>query len=166
MAHRIIANTNDLSDLFKLFGGLKLPITVEWVQGRDRTPDQNRLQFLWAKEAAEQRGDMTPDEVRCEWKLRHGVPILREETHASTGFVTAMLMLYGIGLTIGNTLGGRLADRSIERTLMGSFVVLATVLVVFAGVMQWPWPAAVAILIPFGVIYILLTGPGQWKSIR
>jgi putative peptidoglycan lipid II flippase len=26
--------------------------------------------------------------------------------------------------------------------------------------------AAVAILIPFGAIYILLTGPGQWKSIR
>lgn len=29
-----------------------------------------------------------------------------------------------------------------------------------------PKLAAVAILIPFGVIYILLTGPGQWKSIR
>ena len=29
-----------------------------------------------------------------------------------------------------------------------------------------PKLAAVEILIPFGVIYILLTGPGQWKSIR
>ncbi|VXC84439.1 hypothetical protein SPHINGO8AM_30204 [Sphingomonas sp. 8AM] len=50
------------------------------------------------------------------------VPILREETQASTGFVTAMLALYGTGLTMGNTLGGRLADRSIERTLMGCIV--------------------------------------------
>ena len=69
------------------------------------------------------------------------VPILREETQASTAFVTAMLMLYGIGLTIGNTLGGRLADRSIERTLVASFTVLAVALIVFAGVMHWPWPA-------------------------
>lgn len=90
------------------------------------------------------------------------VPILREETHASTGFVTAMLMLYGIGLTIGNTLGGKLADRSIERTLIGSFAVLATVLVVFTGVMQWPWPAAVAILI-WGIASFAIVPPLQMR---
>jgi hypothetical protein len=80
VAHRIVQNPADLTALVTLFRGLKLPITVEWVQGRDRTPDQNRLQFLWAKEAAEQRGDMTADDVRCEWKLIYGVPILREES--------------------------------------------------------------------------------------
>ena len=80
MAHRIINNVSELDALIALFTGLKLPITVEWQQGRDRSLDQNRLQFLWAREAAEQRGDMTADEVRCEWKLRHGVPILREES--------------------------------------------------------------------------------------
>jgi Fe-S cluster assembly scaffold protein SufB len=53
---------------------------VEWVQGRDRTKEQNRLQFLWAREAAEQRGDRTPEEQRNEWKLRFGVPILREDS--------------------------------------------------------------------------------------
>ncbi|WP_230480781.1 MFS transporter [Sphingomonas sp. Leaf21] len=90
------------------------------------------------------------------------VPILREETHASSGFVTAMLMLYGIGLTIGNTLGGRLADRSIERTLFGSFAVLAAVLVVLAGVMQWPWPAAIAILI-WGIASFAIVPPLQMR---
>ncbi len=90
------------------------------------------------------------------------VPILRDETHALTGFVTAMLMLYGIGLTIGNTLGGRLADRSIERTLIGNFAVLATVLVVFAGVMQWPWPAAIAILI-WGIASFAIVPPLQMR---
>ncbi|WP_267433451.1 MFS transporter [Sphingomonas sp. GM_Shp_1] len=90
------------------------------------------------------------------------VPILREETHASSGFVTAMLVLYGIGLTIGNTLGGRLADRSIERTLIGSFAVLATVLVAFAAVMQWPWPAAVAILI-WGIASFAIVPPLQMR---
>ena len=89
-------------------------------------------------------------------------PILREETRASTGFVTAMLVLYGIGLTIGNTLGGRLADRSIERTLIGSFAVLVTVLVMFAGVMQWPWPAAAAILI-WGIASFAIVPPLQMR---
>ena len=90
------------------------------------------------------------------------VPILREETQASTGFVTAMLVLYGIGLTIGNTLGGRLADRSIERTLVGSFATLAAVLVAFAGVMHWPLPAAAAILI-WGIASFAIVPPLQMR---
>lgn len=80
MAHRIIRTPDELDALTALFVNLKLPITVEWRQGKDRSLDQNRLQFLWAREASEQRGDMTADEVRCEWKLYHGVPILREES--------------------------------------------------------------------------------------
>ena len=90
------------------------------------------------------------------------VPILRSETHASTGFVTAMLVLYGVGLMIGNSLGGRLADRSIERTLIGSFSVLAAVLVLFAAVMQWPWPAAAAILI-WGIASFAIVPPLQMR---
>ena len=93
------------------------------------------------------------------------VPILRDETHASTGFVTAMLVLYGIGLTIGNTLGGRLADRSIERTLVGSFATLATVLVVFAGAMHWPLPAAAAILI-WGIASFAIVPPLQMRAME
>lgn len=90
------------------------------------------------------------------------VPILREATHASTSFVTAMLVLYGIGLTIGNALGGRWADRSIERTLIGSFAVLAVVLIVFAGVMAWAWPTAVAILI-WGIASFAIVPPLQMR---
>jgi hypothetical protein len=80
MAHRIIATPADLADFVKLLQGLKLPITVEWVQGRDRTRDQNALQWLWASEAAQQLGDRTADEVQRTWKLVHGVPILREDS--------------------------------------------------------------------------------------
>lgn len=80
MPHRIINDATDLDAFTALLGSLKLPITVEWTLGRDRTLDQNRLQFLWAREAAEQLGDRTTDEVRCDWKLRHGVPIMREDS--------------------------------------------------------------------------------------
>jgi Fe-S cluster assembly scaffold protein SufB len=80
MAHRILNDAADVADFTKLLGTLKLPLTVEWVQGRDRTKEQNRLQFLWAREAAEQRGDRTPEEQRNEWKLKFGVPIMREDS--------------------------------------------------------------------------------------
>jgi hypothetical protein len=80
MAHRIIDSQDDLNEFIRLARQLARPFTVEWRQGRDRSLDQNRLQFLWAREASEQRGDMTADEVRSEWKLHHGVPIMRDES--------------------------------------------------------------------------------------
>lgn len=80
MGHRIIESPSDLDALDRFLGNLKLPFTVEWVQGRDRSGEQNRLQFLWAREAAEQLGDRTPEEQRNDWKLRFGVPIMREDS--------------------------------------------------------------------------------------
>ncbi|MBB3348408.1 MFS transporter [Sphingomonas sp. BK069] len=90
------------------------------------------------------------------------VPILRERTHAATATVTALLMLYGVGLTIGNMIGGRLADRSIERTLIGSFALLAAVLVVFAAVMPWLPLAAAAILV-WGIASFAIVPPLQMR---
>ncbi len=46
---------------------------------RARSLDQNDLQFLWAKEVAQALGDRTAAEVQRDWKLRHGIPILRAE---------------------------------------------------------------------------------------
>jgi hypothetical protein len=80
MAHRIIDNETDLAAFKAMLDNLAMPFTVEWVQGRDRSKDQNALQWLWAAEAAHQLGDQTADEVRREWKLRHGVPILRDDS--------------------------------------------------------------------------------------
>lgn len=80
MAHRFILSSEDIEDFARFLGTLKLPVTVEWVQGRDRTLDQNALQWLWASEAAMQRGDETPAQVQARWKLTHGVPILREDS--------------------------------------------------------------------------------------
>lgn len=80
MAHRTLERPEDVEAFAVLLSGLKLPLTVEWVQGRDRTRDQNALQWLWATEAASQLGDQTATEIQNEWKLRHGVPILREDS--------------------------------------------------------------------------------------
>lgn len=80
MPHRVLHTPEDVEDFARLLGGLKFPVTVEWVKGYDRSRDQNALQWLWAAEVAQQRQDCTPDEVQREWKLRHGVPILREDS--------------------------------------------------------------------------------------
>jgi hypothetical protein len=79
MPHRVIASPADLDAFIEFLTGLKLPVTVEWVQGRDRTGEQNRLQWKWASEAGMQLGE-TADEVQRRWKLHHGVPILREDS--------------------------------------------------------------------------------------
>lgn len=79
MAHRIIQNQADMDALLEFLPSLKMPVTFEWVQGRDRSGEQNRLMWKWASEAGNQIGE-TPDEVQRRWKLHHGVPILREDS--------------------------------------------------------------------------------------
>jgi len=80
MTERIIETPEQLELWIRFLRAKKLPITVSTVDGRDRTKDQNALQWLWATEAAHQLGDREPDEVQREWKLRHGVPILRADS--------------------------------------------------------------------------------------
>lgn len=80
MPHRILDSIEDLTDFTRFLSKIKLPVTVEWVQGRDRTKSQNALQWLWATEAATQFGDRDAADVQATWKLEHGVPILREDS--------------------------------------------------------------------------------------
>jgi DHA1 family inner membrane transport protein len=89
-------------------------------------------------------------------------PILSSETHASTAFITAMLVLYGVGLTLGNMWGGKAADRSVDRTLIVSLSALILVLLAFTVLMRWPLPAAVAILI-WGIASFAIVPPLQMR---
>lgn len=70
-----------------------------------------------------------------------------------TGFASTsvpwLLVLFGAGLVIGNWLGGRLADRSIDRTLIGFIAALALVLAAFA-VLATSQPATIVILFLMG----------------
>jgi DHA1 family inner membrane transport protein len=89
-------------------------------------------------------------------------PILREEAHASTGFVTGMLVLFGIGMTVGNIWSGRAADRAPDRTLIIGLGLLTAVLLVFAETMRWPLPAAAAILV-WGFASFAIVPPLQMR---
>lgn len=90
------------------------------------------------------------------------VPILRDVTHGSTGYVTAMLMLFGVGATIGNGIGGRLADRSVDRALMTMLAIMSLTLLAFTVLMQWPVTAAIAILI-WGIASFAIVPPLQMR---
>ena len=79
MTSRTITNDYEHRQLIKLLQGRKRPFSVEIIDGRKRSVEQNRLQRLWIKEAAEQLGDRTQEELRGWCKLHHGVPILRAE---------------------------------------------------------------------------------------
>ena len=88
------------------------------------------------------------------------VPILEHETQASLGFVTAMLVTYGLGLTVGNWLGGKFADRSVDRTLVITLLSLSAVLVAFALLMQNSIASAILIFL-WGVASFALVPPLQ-----
>ena len=79
MPHKTIQTQQDLDDLGRLLHQVKMPMTVQWTKGLGRSLDQNAIQWAWAGEAATQLGDRTADEIQRDWKLRHGVPILRSE---------------------------------------------------------------------------------------
>jgi MFS transporter, DHA1 family, inner membrane transport protein len=89
-------------------------------------------------------------------------PIVRDEMHGSANLLTAMLVIYGVGLTIGNWLGGRYADRSLDVTLLTVLSALTVLLLVFAGVMDWMIPAALSIL-AWGIATFALVPPLQLK---
>ena len=70
-AHRLL--------LMRFIANYALPFVVVLKDGRGRSYDQNKLQFLWAAEAAAHRQDMTAREVQLEWKVLFAAPILMQE---------------------------------------------------------------------------------------
>jgi len=89
-------------------------------------------------------------------------PILHSQAQACTPFITAMLVLFGVGLTLGNVWGGKAADRSVDRTLIVSLLVLITVLLVFPAMLGGSLPTALAILV-WGIASFALVPPLQMR---
>ncbi|TDR37834.1 DHA1 family inner membrane transport protein [Tahibacter aquaticus] len=89
-------------------------------------------------------------------------PILLQQTQASTGFVAAMLVVYGLGLTAGNWLGGRYGDRSIDGTLIVTLAGTVLLLLLFSVGMRWPVPAALLIFL-WGVTSFAVVPPLQMR---
>lgn len=80
MASRVLTDQRDVDLAVEWLRSVKLPCTVTVVKGKQRTPEQNRLQRMWHLEAAEQLADETAEEKRGYCKLHFGIPILRAES--------------------------------------------------------------------------------------
>lgn len=78
MTSRVITSATDRAALIRFIETRPMPFTVEIVQGKRRSTEQNRLQRRIMSQIAEQTGQ-TPEEVRGYCKLVIGVPILRAE---------------------------------------------------------------------------------------
>jgi len=74
-------------------------------------------------------------------------PILEDASGYAPSAVTWLLVLFGAGLSIGNSLGGRLADRGELRALSGVFVALIAVMGVFTFTMHSRVGAAVTLFV-------------------
>jgi DHA1 family inner membrane transport protein len=68
-------------------------------------------------------------------------PMLTQLSGFADGTVSAVLLVFGAGMILGNFAGGRLADRALVPTLLGSLALLAAVLAAMAWAMHLPAPA-------------------------
>ncbi len=74
-------------------------------------------------------------------------PVLHTITHASPLFVTAMLVLIGVGFSLGNYLGGKFADRSVSGTLKGFLLLLMVIMLAIPLLAQTQLGAAISMVV-------------------
>ncbi|WP_411156521.1 MFS transporter [Nocardia abscessus] len=63
------------------------------------------------------------------------------------GAVPLVLMLFGVGMVIGNIVGGVLADRGVDRAVFAAMIAMAVILGGFAAAAHNPYTAAVGALL-------------------
>jgi DHA1 family inner membrane transport protein len=92
-------------------------------------------------------------------------PTLAQLTGATPAFVTAMLVLIGVGFSIGNMAGGRLADRSLDGSLIGFLLLLIATMLAFPVLAKTHAGAAAALLV-WGIATFAVVPPLQMRVMR
>lgn len=92
-------------------------------------------------------------------------PILQQVSQVSVGATGWVLILFGVGTTIGNMLGGRLADWRLMPSLIGVLVVLSLVMLAFAWTMHDTW-SAVATVFVWGIAAFATVPPLQMRVVQ
>lgn len=87
-------------------------------------------------------------------------PILEDVSGFSPHEVTFVLLLFGLGLTVGSTLGGKLADWKLMRSLLSLLAMIGVLLAVFAFTMH-DQIAAMATIFVWGVLAFAIVPPLQ-----
>ena len=74
-------------------------------------------------------------------------PLLRDITGYSSSSIPWLLVLFGIGLFIGNILGGRAADKDADRAVLVLSLLLPVVILILGAVVSWKIPMAAMLFI-------------------
>jgi DHA1 family inner membrane transport protein len=92
-------------------------------------------------------------------------PILQQVSHVSVGATGWVLILFGVGTTIGNMLGGRLADWRLMPSLVGVLVLLSLIMLVFAWTMHNTIASVVTVFV-WGVAAFATVPPLQMRVVQ
>ena len=87
--------------------------------------------------------------------ISYVAPMVTDVAHAPAWAVPLILVISGVGMTIGNLLGGRFADRNLRGTLLAGFVGTAVVLALIGLTAQWI-VALAALLFTLGIFGSIL----------
>jgi DHA1 family inner membrane transport protein len=82
-------------------------------------------------------------------------PLLERVTGVAPQWVTGVLLLFGVGLTIGNVAGGRLADWKLMPSVLAAFVAVIAVLAAFVFTSHGTFGAVVTVF-AWGVVVFAL----------
>jgi DHA1 family inner membrane transport protein len=91
-------------------------------------------------------------------------PMLEQVTHLSPRAVTWVLLLFGVGITLGNLLGGRLGDWRLMPSIAGVLAGLALIMAVFPIALPIPTAAAITVL-AWGVLTFAAAAPLQMRVV-
>lgn len=89
-------------------------------------------------------------------------PSLQQFNQASMGMITWMLVLIGIGFSIGNHLGGKLADIHLNKTLTGFLAMLMLIMLLFPFMAQTTLGAAFGLVL-WGIAAFAVVPPLQMR---
>lgn len=92
-------------------------------------------------------------------------PTLEHLSGASPSFVTVMLVLVGVGFSIGNVAGGRLADRSLNGSLIVFLTLLVAIMLAFPLLARNHIGTAIAVVV-WGIATFAVVPPLQMRVMR
>lgn len=92
-------------------------------------------------------------------------PMLQEITGISPRQVTYVLLLFGVGLTVGNYIGGRLGDWRLMPAIIVAFVMLIVILALFTETLTSMIPAVITVML-WGVVAFALVSPLQMRVVN
>ncbi|MDE5442865.1 MFS transporter [Bradyrhizobium sp. CSA207] len=92
-------------------------------------------------------------------------PILTRFTGFSEAAVSPILLVFGVGLAIGNVAGGKLADRGLARALISALAALAAVLLGLAAVLSIKL-LAIALILLLGIAAFATVAPLQLRVLE